>query len=79
MPSTKFYTSYTALRCRLFQTIEEFRKTKVGNKEPVISKDIFPQLLSQLVKELEEGNVKANLIKGFKKCRIAPIDVTPLL
>ena len=41
-------------------------------------KDIFPQLLSQLVKALEEGNGKANLIKGFKKCRIVPIDVTPL-
>ena len=56
-----------------------FRKTKVGQKESAIPKDIFPQLLSQLVKALEEGNGKANLIKGFKKCGIVPIDVTPLL
>ena len=42
-------------------------------------KDIFPQLLSQLVKALEEGNGKANLIKGFKKCGIIAIDVTSLL
>ena len=35
--------------------------------------------MSQLVKALEEGNGKANLIKGFKKCGIVPIDVTPLL
>ena len=35
--------------------------------------------MSQLVKALEEGNDKANLIKGFKKCGIVPIDVTPLL
>ena len=35
--------------------------------------------MSQLVKALEEGNGKANLVKGFKKCGIVPIDVTPLL
>ena len=34
---------------------------------------------SQLVKALEEGNSKDKLIKGFKKCGIVPIDVTPLL
>ena len=35
--------------------------------------------MSQLVKALEEGNGKGNLIKGFKKCGIVPVDVTPLL
>ena len=36
-------------------------------------------MLSQLVKALEEGDSKDNLIKGFKKCGIVPTDVTPLL
>ena len=36
-------------------------------------------MLSQLVKALEEENGRANLIKGFKKCGIVSIDVTPLL
>ena len=90
MPSTKFCTSYTALRrldvayfkpLKTFwhSILNDFRKTKVGQKESAIPKDIFPQLLSQLVKALEEGNGKANLIKGFKKCGIVLIDVTPLL
>ena len=35
--------------------------------------------MSQLVKVLEVGNGKANLIKGFKKCGIVPLDVMPLL
>ena len=35
--------------------------------------------MSQLVKALEEGDSKDNLIKGFKKCGIVPTDVTPLL
>ena len=59
--------------------MNDFRKTKIGQKESAIPKDIFPRLLSQLVKALEEGNGKANLVKGFKKCGIVPIDVTPLL
>ena len=57
----------------------EKRVNYFGQKESAIPKDIFPRLLSQLVKALEEGNGKANLIKGFKKCGIVPIDVTPLL
>ena len=59
--------------------LNDFQKTKFGQKESAIPKDIFPLLLNQLVKALEEGNGKADLIKGFKKCGIAPIDVTPLL
>ena len=35
--------------------------------------------MSQLVKALEEGNGKVNLIKGFKKCGIVAIDVRPFL
>ena len=58
--------------------LNDFQKIKFGQKESAIPKDIFPRLLSQLVKALEEENGKANLIKGFKKCRIVPIDVTPL-
>ena len=56
-----------------------FEKRKKSQKESAIPKDIFLRLLSQLVKALEEGNGKANLIKGFKKCGIVPIDVMPLL
>ena len=56
-----------------------FRKTKLGQKEASIPKDIFPQLLSQLIKVLKEGNGKANLIAGFRKCGIVPLDVTQLL
>ena len=62
--------------CRI---LNGFQIAKNGQKESAIPKDIFLQLLSQLVKAIEEGNGIANLIKGFKKCGIAPIDVTPLL
>ena len=62
--------------CRI---LNDFQIAKNGQKESAIPKDIFLQLLSQLVKAIEEGNGIANLIKGFKKCGIAPIDVTPLL
>ena len=58
--------------------LNDLQKTKVGQKESAIPKDIFPRLLSQLVKALE-GNGKANLVKGFKKCGIVPTDVMPLL
>ena len=52
--------------------MNDFRKTTVGQKESAIPKDIFPRLLSQLVKALEEGNGKANLINGFKKLARIP-------
>ena len=59
--------------------LNEFRKTKVGQKETSIPKDIFPQLLTKLVKALDECNGKENLVSGFRKCGIVPCDVTPLL
>ena len=52
-------------------------KNKGWQKRVSLSKGYLPS--SQLVKALEEGNGKANLIKGFKNCGIVSIDVAPLL
>ena len=59
--------------------LNEFCKTKMGQKETSIPKDIFPQLLTKLVKALDECNGKEKLVSGFRKCGIVPCDVTPLL
>ena len=59
--------------------LNDFCKTKVGVKEESIPKDIFPQLLSKLMKALKEGKSKENLVAGFKKCGIVPIDMNQLL
>ena len=59
--------------------LNDFWKTKVDQKESAIPNDIFPWLLSQQPKALEEGNGKVNLIKGLKKCGIVSTDAMPLL
>lgn len=62
--------------------LNRFRKTKVGQKETSIrkeTKDVFPQLLHELVTDLKKGNGKNYLKAGFKKSGIHPLDVTPIL
>ena len=59
--------------------LNDYHKTKVGQKESSVPKDIFPQLLTKLVKTLEEGKGKENLTAGFRKCGIVPLDLTQLL
>ena len=58
--------------------LNEFRKTKVGQKETSIPKNVFPTLLKKLIERLER-NGKTNVVSGFRKCGIFPLDVKPLL
>ena len=70
MPSTQLtkpldVTYFKPLKVAWCNILNGFCKTKLGQKEANIPKDIFPQLLSQLIKVLKEGNGKTNLIPGF--------------
>lgn len=70
---------FSPLKKEWRKILNEFRKTKVGQKETSIPKDIFPQLLTKLVKALHDGNGAKNVISGFKKCGIYPLNLTQLL
>ena len=59
--------------------LSDFRKTKIGQKETSLPKDIFPRLLVKLIDALREGNGAGNLIAGFRKCGIYPLNVNQLL
>ena len=41
-------------------------------------KDIFPSLLTLLVTALKDGNGRNNLVAGFRKCGIYPLDINQL-
>ena len=58
--------------------LETFRKTRLGRNEPSVPKWIFPELLSSLGTRLEPTKAK-NIISGFKKCGIVPLDKTIFL
>lgn len=58
--------------------LSKWKESKSGAKYPTIPKDLFPKLLKELVIKLEE-NKSQNLISGFKKCGIYPINKQILL
>jgi len=55
-----------------------WKESKSGSKYPTIPKDLFPTLLNELINRLEENKTQ-NLVSGFKKCGIYPINKQCLL
>ncbi|KAI0222438.1 hypothetical protein LSAT2_026325, partial [Lamellibrachia satsuma] len=53
-------------------------KNSLGTKSQSIQKDSFPSLLGQLLDSLSE-NIEANVVSGFRKTGIHPINPQPVL
>lgn len=58
--------------------LTRWKESKPGSKFSTIPKDLFPTLLKELIKSLEE-NKSQNLISGFRKCGIYPLNKQMLL
>lgn len=58
--------------------LSEWKETLEGSKSTVLQKQHFPMLLNKLMTALEP-NAAANLISGFRKCGIYPVNVDELL
>lgn len=56
----------------------DYKETAWGCRSSSLEKQYFPSLLKKLMEAIEP-NQKTNLIAGFKKCGIYPLDVAPLL
>ena len=57
--------------------LEKWKKGP-GRKQASVPKDIFPQLLRELTVKLEDS-ANENIISGFRKCGIVPIDRSKVL
>lgn len=55
----------------------DWKNSKSGSKYSTIPKDLFPSLLNKLLDSLEEKG--KNLISGFEKCGISPLNREKLL
>lgn len=58
--------------------LTRWKESKSGSKYPTIPKDTFPTLLKELMTSLKENKAQ-NLISGFKKCGIYPLNRQILL
>lgn len=58
--------------------LTKWKESKSGSKYPTIPKDVFPTLLKELMNSLQQ-NTAQNLISGFKKCGIYPLNKQILL
>ncbi|CAH1979589.1 unnamed protein product [Acanthoscelides obtectus] len=58
--------------------LTEWKASVQGSRETVVQKSSFTVLLNRLIDILEPTR-EANLISGFRKCGIFPLDVNPLL
>lgn len=58
--------------------LSQWKETAWGSKSTSIEKQHFPSMLKKLLEAIEP-NQKANLVAGFQKCGIHPVDVNPLL
>ncbi|CAH2016663.1 unnamed protein product [Acanthoscelides obtectus] len=56
--------------------LTEWKASVQGSRETVVQKSSFPVLLNRLIDILEPTR-EANLISGFRKCGIFPLDVNP--
>ena len=60
--------------------LEEWKRTPYGRRSGTISKDCFPRLLKNLIDKMcSEKKAKKNLISGFRKCGICPLDKRPVI
>ncbi|KAJ8918211.1 hypothetical protein NQ315_014079 [Exocentrus adspersus] len=67
---------YAPLKKYWRKILTHWKKTK-GRKMSTISKDIFPKLLNDLQKKIDEGGKRSqNLISGFAKTGLYPSDTS---
>lgn len=58
--------------------LTEWKASVQGSREQVLQKSSFPVLLNRLIDILEPTR-EVNLVSGFRKCGIYPLDANPLL
>ncbi|CAK1592462.1 unnamed protein product [Parnassius mnemosyne] len=58
--------------------LTEWKASVQGRREQVLQKSSFPVLLNRLIDILEPTR-EVNLVSGFRKCGIYPVDANPLL
>lgn len=69
---------FSALKSNWRQILTEWRKTPQGKKKACLSKPDFVQLLAKtLVKG--ESTASSNMIKGFEKCGLLPVNCQKVL
>ena len=59
--------------------LNEWKKSPQGRIHPTLPKSKFPALLKKLVLFLEDNNGANNLVSGFRKCGIHPLDRNQVL
>ena len=69
---------YAPLKKFWRQTLQNWKKTKEGNRFDTLPKEVFPSLLKEFM-GLLQPTISANIISGFKKCGISPFDKESLL
>ena len=63
---------------KAWRTILENWKKGPGRKQATVAKDNFPQLLKQLTEKIK-ANANSNLIAGFTKCGLVPLNRNKVL
>lgn len=64
---------------RYWRTILDEWKKKLKKKSQTITKECFPSLLNKLYKKVVDGETSTNLVSGFRKCGIHPIDRSQII
>lgn len=64
---------------RNWRAILDGWKKKLNKKSQTITKECFPSLLNTLYKKVVDGETSTNLISGFRKCGISPLDRTQII
>lgn len=59
---------------RYWRAILDSWKKKINKKSQTITKEYFPSLLNKLYKEVVIEGTSNNLVSGFRKCGICPLD-----
>lgn len=59
---------------RYWRAILDSWKKKLNKKSQAITKECFPSLLNKLYKQVVDGETSTNLVSGFRKCGIYPLD-----
>jgi hypothetical protein len=54
--------------------LEKWKFSEEGRSCPTIPKSRFPSLLKSLIRSLEDGNGQQNMVAGFRKCGIYPLN-----
>lgn len=64
---------FRPLKYKWKQTIEQWKQTESGKTVATLPKDLFPRLLKKVLDSLED-NTASNIISGFRKAGICPLN-----